>query len=362
MSTNDLLRALTSKFVSEERLEYYTGKIKAYVTSAVNAAKTAVGNYTINGKKISTNPTIGKADVGLGNVTNDAQVKRSEMGQVNGVATLDDSGKVPSSQLPAYVDDIIEFNAVVATTGNIQASGIADTATVYYSTSKKAFFAESDSDASWHTAWNAYNGDKNLNDKAFGTGSTSGVVPYSGKIYVAKSSNKQYRWSGTDLVEISPSLALGETSSTAYPGDKGKAAYTHAVTNKGKAFASKLYKITTNAEGHVTAATAVTKADITALGIPGQDTKYTLPTAAASTLGGVKTGYTTSGKNYKVQVDASGNAFVNVPWTDNNTTYAVVTASANGLMSSAMLATLESALQAGDIQFVTETEIDAMWA
>ena len=42
--------------------------------------------------------------------------------------------------------------------------------------------------------------------------------------------------------------------------------------------------------------------------------KYVLPTATTSALGGIKVGYTTSGKNYKVQVDASGNAFVNVPW------------------------------------------------
>lgn len=61
---------------------------------------------------------------------------------------------------------------------------------------------------------------------------------------------------------------------------------------------------------------------------------YTLPTTAASTLGGVKVGYTNNGKNYKIQVDASGNAFVNVPWTDTNTTYSVATTSANGLMSS----------------------------
>lgn len=63
--------------------------------------------------------------------------------------------------------------------------------------------------------------------------------------------------------------------------------------------------------------------------------QYTLPTAAASTLGGVKTGYTTSGKNYAVVVDANGNAYVNVPWTDNNTTYGNATTSTAGLMSAA---------------------------
>lgn len=60
---------------------------------------------------------------------------------------------------------------------------------------------------------------------------------------------------------------------------------------------------------------------------------YTLPTTAAAILGGVKVGYTNNGKNYKIQVDASGNAFVNVPWTDTNTTYSVATTSADGLMS-----------------------------
>lgn len=72
----------------------------------------------------------------------------------------------------------------------------------------------------------------------------------------------------------SSALTLGTTSSTAFRGDYGNAAYAHAVTNKGSAFSSGLYKFTTNSEGHVTAATAVAKADITALGIPAQDTTY----------------------------------------------------------------------------------------
>ena len=106
-----------------------------------------------------------KVQVGLGNLTNDAQVKRSEMGTASGVATLDENGLVPSSQLPSFVDDVLEFD---------------------------------------------------LKDNFPTTGET-------GKIYVAKDSNLTYRWSGTQYVEISASLALGETSSTAYAGDKGKA-------------------------------------------------------------------------------------------------------------------------------------------
>lgn len=80
-------------------------------------------------------------------------------------------------------------------------------------------------------------------------------------------------------------LALGTTSTTAFRGDYGDAAYAHAVTNKGSAFPSGLYKITTNSEGHVTAATAITKSDITALGIPESDTTYGSGTSALLSAG-----------------------------------------------------------------------------
>lgn len=130
-----------------------------------------------------------------------------------GVPGLDTNGKVPSSQLPSYVDDVLEY----------------------------------------------------ANFAAFP------VEGESGKIYVALDTNLTYRWSGSAYVEISQSLALGETSSTAYRGDYGAAAYAHSVTNKGSAFESGLYKITTNSEGHVTAATSVTKSDITNLGIADSD-------------------------------------------------------------------------------------------
>ena len=52
---------------------------------------------------------------------------------------------------------------------------------------------------------------------------TTEITAESGKIYVDLTTNKTYRWSGAAYVEISESLALGETNSTAYAGDKGKA-------------------------------------------------------------------------------------------------------------------------------------------
>lgn len=83
------------QFLNKDGLSYLWSKIKA----AISNAQTTVGNYTINGKKLSSNPTLTKSDIGLNNVTNDAQVKRSEMGVASGVATLGADGKVPATQL-----------------------------------------------------------------------------------------------------------------------------------------------------------------------------------------------------------------------------------------------------------------------
>lgn len=67
-------------------------------------------------------------------------------------------------------------------------------------------------------------------------------------------------------------------------------------------------------------------------GVTGKPSTFAPPMSSATVLGGIKVGYTTSEKNYKVQVDSSGNAFVNVPWTDNNTTYNEATADTLGLV------------------------------
>ena len=115
-----------------------------------------------------------------------------------------------------------------------------------------------------------------------------------GKIYVDKETNKTYRWGGSAYVEISASLALGETSATAFRGDYGKVAYDHAQA-KGSQFASGLYKIETNAEGHVVNATAVAKSDITAFGIPSEDTDTTYTAGAGLGLSGTEFSIADSG-------------------------------------------------------------------
>lgn len=59
---------------------------------------------------------------------------------------------------------------------------------------------------------------------------------------------------------------------------------------------------------------------------------YELPLASKDVRGGIKTGYAQNGKNYPVQLNDTEQAYVSVPWTDNNTTYTAATASVLGLV------------------------------
>jgi len=124
-------------------------------------------------------------------LNNKVQQFINSKGAPNGLASLNESGIIPSTQLPSYVDDVIE----VDTFSNLPGTG------------------------------------------------------ESGKIYIVQDTNLTYRWSGTDYVEISKSLALGETSSTAYPGDKGK-----ATTDKLNRIPDKLITDTVNVNQSTTEA------------------------------------------------------------------------------------------------------------
>ena len=77
-------------------------------------------------------------------------------------------------------------------------------------------------------------------------------------------------------------------------------------------------------------------------GIADGANNYTLPTASASVLGGILIGYGTSGRNYAVLLDGSGKAYVNVPWTDTNTTYGLATSTKDGLMKASDKVKLDS--------------------
>ena len=90
---------------------------------------------------------------------------------------------------------------------------------------------------------------------------------------------------------------MGETSSTAYRGDRGATAYSHATDSSRltTATSSGLYKVASTAQGHIASLTAVAKADITALGIPAQDTTYSSKSAAS---GGTDVSLVTTGEKY----------------------------------------------------------------
>lgn len=103
--------------------------------------------------------------------------------------------------------------------------------------------------------------DSRQNVKEYNSVSAFPATGAADRIYVAKDTNLLYRWNGSAYVEVSKTVELGETSTTAYRGDRGKAAYDHANA-KGSAFASGLYKITTNEQGHVTSVTPAVKGDI----------------------------------------------------------------------------------------------------
>ena len=115
---------------------------------------------TINGKIPSNASSSNKMAT-----ASDVSAISNKIGANNGIATLDANGKVPSSQLPSYVDDVLEY----ASLSNFPSTG------------------------------------------------------ETGKIYVAKDTNKTYRWGGSSYVEISASLAIGETADSAFAGNRGVA-------------------------------------------------------------------------------------------------------------------------------------------
>ncbi len=121
-------------------------------------------------------------------------IPATQKGQAGGVAELDSTGKVPAAQLPSYVDDVVEYDS-------------------------QSDFPETGED---------------------------------GKIYIAKDTNLTYRWSGTQYVEISASLALGETESTAYRGDRGKIAYDHSQITNGNPHGTTYDEVGAAPESHVT--------------------------------------------------------------------------------------------------------------
>lgn len=265
------------------------------------------------------------------------KLNTSLKGAVNGLAELDANGKVPSSQLPSYVDDVVEG---------------------YFNNGK--FYKES--------------------------AHTTQITGETGKIYIDLSTEKTYRWSGSAFVVISETLALGETSSTAYRGDRGKIAYDHSQSTHARTDATKVEKSSTNGNIKIngtettvythpsgTNPHGTTKSDV-GLGNVGNfkavstianqgltDTeksnaranigagtssfsgsyndlsnKPTIPSVGNGTVT-IKQAGTSKGT---FTMNQSGNTIIEL--TDNNTTYGVATSSALGLVKSGTDITVDS--------------------
>ena len=127
------------------------------------------------------------------------------------------------------------------------------------------------------------------------------------------------------VVVANDTARIALTTATAQSGDTVK------VTSTGKMYLIKDESKLSSEDGYEPY-TASQASSVPWSGVTGKPSTFAPPTSSATVLGGIKVGYTTSGKNYKVQLDSSGNAYVNVPWTDNNTTYNEATADTLGLV------------------------------
>lgn len=140
-------------------------------------------------------------------------------------ADLGEDGKVLSSQLPAYVSDALEFSGMLDGITVHQAKTTLTTGSAVYDNTRKTFVygvqEEGSEETDYYTDWQTRS---SYCDEDF--------VPLKDKIFVDTTTKKSYRWSGSDLVEISSSLVLGESNTTAFPGDRGLALETEMTAAK----------------------------------------------------------------------------------------------------------------------------------
>ena len=180
---NEILNFLTG-YEDTDTLQSILSDLKNEISQNITEIESNLTSH-INNKNNPHNVT--KQQVGLSNVTNDAQVKRSEMGTANGIATLNEQGLIPSNQLPSYVDDVIDCYA----TYSKEEDGTLSNIKLY-------------SDAEHQNA----------------------ITGESGKIYVditGSDSAYQFRWTGTQFTVVGAPTVIGEITGTAFDGARGKA-------------------------------------------------------------------------------------------------------------------------------------------
>lgn len=222
---------------------------RTYKTTVKNNKSIVEGNIKINGTPTEDNDlttkkyvddvkkSLTKADVGLDKVNNVA-ITDEEVSQIhtnkNDIVTLNTKvdnnktnlekaletkadlvdGIIPSSQLPSYVDDVIEIEKMVDGKQWKEEALATANGTIVFNNTTASNLEGGTANEYYHVLLHNIDGTE-ANLKI--------IQPEAGKIYVLKTSGVTFRWGGTNLVEISKSLALGETTSTAYAGNKGKA-------------------------------------------------------------------------------------------------------------------------------------------
>lgn len=241
-------------------------------------------------------------------------------------ATLDSTGLIPASLLPSYVDDVVEFKGITTLSGGEKSTTETIGIVLYSSTDKQFIFCTGIQQPTADNCYNYWGDSENYNDVSGDT-----ITPLSGKIFVNTLDNNTYRWSGSNLVEISKSYGLGRTEGTAFPGDAGKSleetavktletiASNSIIIGQGGKVVKQFNATSTAGYLYWTGAQYAWKTPAT----------FSLSKANDKDLGGIKVGYRSNGKNYAVQVDNTGNAYVNVPWTDTDTKYSLSAATSS---------------------------------
>lgn len=168
-----------------------------------------------------------KAQVGLGNVTNDAQVKRVEMGVAQGVATLDENGLVPSSQLPSFVDDVIDCYATYTKADDGTLSNI-----VLYKDSEHQTLIVGESGKIYVDV----------------TDATTFINPINSEVLsqTTPQSAYQFRWTGTQFAVVGAPTVIGEITGTAFDGGRGKALEEKVEELSNKEWTAETVKFTTD--------------------------------------------------------------------------------------------------------------------
>lgn len=186
-----------------------------------------------NGIDIDTNNKI-SVDISYLTASTLGYIPNTEKGSANGVAELDTHGKVPSSQLPSYVDDVID-GYYYDDTHFYKEAGMSG----YYNISDNQFYKDSTFTELITPVLNNYYLDIPTGDtyqwdgSAYISGTPTRIVGEDGVIYISVDSNIQYRWTGMAFAALGGALQLGETSTTAYRGDRGKIAYDHSQITDG---------------------------------------------------------------------------------------------------------------------------------